>query len=305
MGLFTGNTSDVQRAYAVVESHFENLAEHQVNIFRDGYDHTVIVVDGKTAFRFAKNQEYLDKMPVVSSFLKEFAPLSSVSVPVPEIFNDHDVTYEKYEFLPGKALKEEIAREFTTDNLAAIGVSLGSFLSTLHSFPALRATELGIPINDPLKEWQERYDSVRHHIFPIISTAERLWISNLFGNFLSLLSKADLSLTVTHFDIKPDHIIVNPESQKLVGIIDFGDMRIGDPAYDFTFFTRFPVDLTPLILKAYTLEKNDLLLQRINFYQNVLPVMDLDHSLEIGDKNRPIDHKAHLSSYIAASHLLQ
>jgi len=37
----------------------------------------------------------------------------------------------------------------------------------------------------------------------------------------------------------PEHIIVEPETHKLNDIIDFGDMIIADPAYDFTFLRKY------------------------------------------------------------------
>ena len=45
-----------------------------------------------------------------------------------------------------------------------------------------------------------------------------------------------MPLTVIHSDIMPEHIIVNPKTHTLSGIIDFGDIEIGDPAYDFAFW---------------------------------------------------------------------
>jgi aminoglycoside 2''-phosphotransferase len=305
MGLYTENTSDVQQAYKVVATHYGNLSEHQTELFRDGFDHAVIVVDGKTAFRFAKNQEYLDKMPIVSAFLREFAPLTPTTVPIPEILNHQGVTYERYEFLPGKPLKQELSSKFSTANLAGVAKVIGSFLTTIHSFPVERAVELGVPRNDPLKDWQDRYEAVKQHVFPVLNDEKRQSIAALFEILLLLLKNNDMPMKVTHFDIKPDHVIVNPDTQEISGIIDFGDMKIGDPAYDFTFFALYPIDLTPFVLQAYTLAKDVTFTQRVQLYQQALAVMDLEHALEVGDKKRSEDLKESLSSNFVTSHLLQ
>ncbi len=39
-----------------------------------------------------------------------------------------------------------------------------------------------------------------------------------------------------HGDLSPDHILWDPQAKRITGIIDFGDMQFGDPAWDFIYF---------------------------------------------------------------------
>src|SRR5581483_187306 len=45
--------------------------------------------------------------------------------------------------------------------------------------------------------------------------------------------------TLLHADLKPEHILCDLESGYITGIIDWGDISIGDPDYDFTCFSLY------------------------------------------------------------------
>lgn len=296
--LFTANTADAEQAYAIILDHYGSLDGHTIELFRDGFDHIVYVVDGEDAFRFPKNQEYADKLPVVSRFLQKFAPFSPIAVPVPEVLSGYHITFEKYQFLPGKPLTEKLAGTFSDYNLENIAATIGSFLTALHSFPVTDAVDMGITKDSPLDEWQRRYAAAQQHVFPLLQKVDTEWIDNSFSHFFSVLSRHEPEQVVIHFDIKPDHIIVDPTSRNLNGIIDFGDMRIGDPAYDFTYFARYTYDLTGPILKAYQRETDTEFMKRVSFYQATLPLMDLTHAIEIGAKDKIEPLKDALHQYI-------
>ncbi len=44
---------------------------------------------------------------------------------------------------------------------------------------------------------------------------------------------------VTHGDLSADHMLLAPDGQTLAGVIDFGDVCLGDPAYDCAFFFAY------------------------------------------------------------------
>jgi aminoglycoside 2''-phosphotransferase len=49
-----------------------------------------------------------------------------------------------------------------------------------------------------------------------------------------------------HCDIEPGHVLSDPLNGNLTGVIDFGDLAIGDPARDFIYIYE---DFGPLLLR--------------------------------------------------------
>src|SRR5690606_14166186 len=178
------------------------------------------------------------------------------------------------------------ASTWSAKKLAILGRQLGKFLTSLHTFPIDQAEAIDIPMHPPFEKWQERYHSIEKHTFPVVSQEIAGEITRSFEQFFNSLASIEPALKVIHFDLKPDHIIVNPNTEELAGVIDFGDIEIGDPAYDFTFFARYQQNLTPFVLEEYKVTTDPAFLDRVAFYQKILPVMDLDHALEIGAVDR-------------------
>ena len=51
--------------------------------------------------------------------------------------------------------------------------------------------------------------------------------------FLRIAEQWSFSPVLTHHDFGPDHLLVQPETLTVSGVIDFGDVVVGDPAIDF------------------------------------------------------------------------
>jgi aminoglycoside phosphotransferase (APT) family kinase protein len=50
---------------------------------------------------------------------------------------------------------------------------------------------------------------------------------------------ATTETAVIHRDFSEDHILLDPVSQRLAGVIDFTDASLGDPAFDFAFLWSY------------------------------------------------------------------
>jgi aminoglycoside phosphotransferase (APT) family kinase protein len=54
-----------------------------------------------------------------------------------------------------------------------------------------------------------------------------------------------------HGDLQRDHIIVDPEADKVKAFIDFADAQPGDPLLDIAVLTLWNHELLPLLLEGY------------------------------------------------------
>lgn len=81
--------------------------------------------------------------------------------------------------------------------------------------------------------WSNFYTEIRRRVFPLLDTREQQWTQRLFEGFLNDERNFEFEPVLIHGDLSPDHILFDREKGVVTGIIDFGDMHIGDPAYDF------------------------------------------------------------------------
>ena len=290
-----------QKYLQIIRKSFPEVSEEQINVFDDGWDYLVLVVNGQNVFRFprTKREMYLQRLSTEANFLKQFYSKSPVLVPKSELHTDEsEGSYVTYDFIPGVQFSKDLAKTFSKESLLAIAQELGNFLTVLHSFSIEEAKNLGVKQKDPAIEWKNNLQEIKNEVFPKISIEERKWITKLYEDFLELIQVSPFIARVIHFDIMLEHIIVDPDTQKLSGIIDFTDMEIADPALDFSILHQYGDEFLQEVYKYYQLPRDNNFEQRRKFYNNRLVVAYLKHSLKINDQKRIEKHKKQLSEYI-------
>ena len=126
---------------------------------------------------------------------------------------------------------------------------LGSFLRRLHRVP-VAALDGAVPVErEPLASWlsqaRREYVEVRDAVPP----ARRAPIEI----FLSSPPPPDPTITaLCHNDLGTEHLLVDPATGTITGIIDWGDAAITDPAYDLALILRdLGADVLRTVLDAY------------------------------------------------------
>ncbi len=80
-------------------------------------------------------------------------------------------------------------------------------------------------------------------------------------------------------------IIVDPHADRLVGVIDWGDARVGDPALDFTgLLASWGANFVRQVLESYARPVDGRFWERMTFYRDILPFYQMHYGLEFGDK---------------------
>ena len=175
----------------------------------DGYDFRVLVLDDTWVLRVPRRGSVVAALEVEAALLPALAPALPVRVPMFEHVS-RDPPFVVYRLIEGEPLRDEDARPF---------------LEALHSFDVG-----GLPV--PAPDWVETYeaqaDEFRGVVLPLLDADERPAAEALFAEIPSLTGFAPV---LTHSDLGPEHL--RCRDGRLVGVIDWGDVRIGDPAIDY------------------------------------------------------------------------
>jgi aminoglycoside 2''-phosphotransferase len=268
---------DATEARAQIQRTFPGIGVLTVRPFGDGWANTTWLVNESLVFRFPKHER------VAAATLKEMAVLPILRPALPAAAPDYryaapdalPLPFGGYTLVPGTPLGDTDR----TINLGTIAAEVGKFLTALHGFPVAIAKARGVP-GGTAEQWRAEYGAFRDLIGPMlapyVADHEYRRIATEFESFLQDDRHFTFTPVVLHRDLVDEHILVDQRTATLSGIIDFEDMSIGDPAFDFTGI----VDLGPEALAAYRGPLDEGFAERIGFYSWLRPLHAIRYGVE-------------------------
>jgi aminoglycoside phosphotransferase (APT) family kinase protein len=223
-------------ARVLVAEQFPKLAPVVVELCGTGWDNTAYRVDGKWVFRFPRREIAVDLLRREVAVLPALAPSLPLPIPRPTLVGRPDARFPwpfaGYRFLPGRTA--EAARLGPAERLAA-APALAGFLRALHAFPVEEARRLGaepdvhgkLDVERKLPELEERLaTAVRLGLLP---EAEP-W-RGIARDVPAVRARRGGGHVLVHGDLYARHLLFGGEDE-LAGVIDWGDVHVGDPAVD-------------------------------------------------------------------------
>jgi aminoglycoside phosphotransferase (APT) family kinase protein len=181
----------------------------------EGYDFHVLVLDDTWVIRVRRRPGCAEALAVEAELLPALAKALPVEVPVFE----HVSTFAVYRFLEGTPLRDEEP-------------GVREFLDALHSFDV---GDLPVPRPDWVETYRAQCEEFRRLVVPLLDPDERSRAEALFDEVETL---ASFTPVLTHSDLGPEHLLCR--DGRLVGVIDWADTRVGDPALDYSWLLNVP-----------------------------------------------------------------
>ena len=223
----------------------------------EGWTHIVLEVNGKWIFRFVRDPSNT-QLAVEQAFLpllKDHSP-----VPIPEIrYSGADfIAYEKIE---GVKFSESVFRSLGRRERTSHATALGAFLSCLHAFSFEHRDLKTAPFGGG-DFWDELWPAAA----PRLNPSTRQSAERYFRRALSRIASSAYPTVVTHSDFGTGNVLTDAAGSKLTGVIDFGDISLGDPTADFaTFYRRFGKPFAEDMAEAYRLPLGDDFWMRVDY----------------------------------------
>ncbi len=131
----------------------------------------------------------------------------------------------------------------------------------------------------------DRLRQVESTVIPVLTGDERDWVECQFRDFLAKSARFAYAPVLCHGDLCSDHILFDHAGTGLAGIIDFGDVTIGDPAGEFTWRADYGESFFEQVLQAYGVTDRPFA-ERVAFQIDCLPLIQIAYGVERG---RPDD----------------
>ena len=204
----------------------------------EGLVNDVLIINGRRVFRFPKHDWAVDHLWQEVECLSTAAQHVTMRLPHWAIYDGEllDFPFVGYDWIPGEALTRHTLLRLPPPEQQALAEQLGTFLHQLHTVPVSDLAAAGIRpsvTNRTPEQWQKLYQDVQVKLFPYLMKFARDWVEQ---HFAPMLDNPDFMACAQLFingDLGGYHLLYNPETQRLNGIIDFGTAGLGDPATDF------------------------------------------------------------------------
>lgn len=232
----------------LIESQFPQLAPVSLELMGVGWDNSAYRVNRDLVFRFPRRSMAVDLMRVEASVLPSFGGLP-LAIPVPEWIGEPTESYPcpfaGYRLIEGETADRV---ELSMADRTACAPILGEFLRALHSVSVrdgdgplddYRRADLGYRIPKLRERLAELDDPWR--------AAGMDYLAQIEGQDYRMDGPCWV-----HGDLYARHILVN-DDHRPSGVIDWGDVHLGDPALDLSIAYSFlPASARSLFWDTYS-----------------------------------------------------
>jgi aminoglycoside 2''-phosphotransferase len=254
----------------------------EYRLLLEGWDNVVLLADGSHVFRFTRRPDVAEQLRKEVQLLPTLSRYLTLRVPAPEYtwMSGPLPHFMGYRLIPGE-LRADHMPDSSRDRYSS---SIAVFLTQLQGVPLGEVGDL-VPRYTG-GDWRSLYlglrEEVERGVAPRLPPEAASRLLGDFDGYLEEPSNFRFSPRLIHRDLSSDHILHDPATENLTGVIDWGDSCIGDPAFD---ITGLLADYGLAFAEAVAAAKGDPAeyLERAGFYARNIGVHQALHGLNVGD----------------------
>jgi aminoglycoside 2''-phosphotransferase len=174
------------------------------------------------------------------ALLPRLAPALPVAVPQPQLVGERDgqLVFCAYQALDGEPLCDETLRALSPSARARALDELTAVLDAIHRFPAERARAAGVTFELCKGGYHAAQERLEHELAGMLDPADLATIARQRRAFEDT-QRASPAPVLLHADIKPEHLLHDPSTGALTGLLDWGDASLGYADFDLAIIGAF------------------------------------------------------------------
>ena len=228
---------DTALAARLIAEQFPALPLDRIETLGNGWDNAAFLVDGRISFRFPRRRVAGNLIKREIALLPMIAAHLPLAIPAPQYVGAPTHAYPWY-FAGYDLIAGDTAckRVLTDAQRAACAEPLGAFLRALHAIDVRPLVARGLPPDeigrlDPVKRLRlatERVNALRAQ-----NIASRADLDRTIAWLAAHPPQPcpDDERRVVHGDLYARHVVLD-DAPRPVGVIDWGDIHLGDPGLD-------------------------------------------------------------------------
>jgi aminoglycoside 2''-phosphotransferase len=258
---------------------FPDLRWSSARRVTEGWDHVVVILDDALVFRFPLEPHYAALRELETEVLEHLSGLTAARLPR-RTHVAPDGSFVGYPLVPGRTLTPEVLAGLGPGETAEVLDQLAAFLSALHTAPLAGTPLERVPPSYLSEDQREVRRAVGVHLRGVLEPQELAEVEEILADVDRLL-EADLPRVFLHGDVYSRHLLWDAGARRL-GVIDFTDMCLGDPAVDFAELHEYGDDVVRAVHGRWTGPRDPGLLDRAWTYQRWAGVYLMTDHFEVG-----------------------
>jgi aminoglycoside 2''-phosphotransferase len=219
-----------------------------------GVDSDVFLVNGEWVFRFPKRAPVARALRREINLLPKLAAHLPVATPRFDYVGHHSTSgllFAGYRLIPGQPLSAKAFGALGHREQARVLARLARFLCAVHGFPVAEAVAAGVEQFEA-RNWVSECWAQAQHALARLEPWEGAALARLLEGFLADGRNFAERPMLLYADFAPEHVLYDAAAGGIVGIIDWGDVAIGDPDFDLLYLRQdYGEDFVVRMLEHY------------------------------------------------------
>lgn len=274
-------------AKELIERQFPELNAARLELLGEGWDNAAYLVNESLVFRFPRRKLAAELIRRENASLPRIGTRLPLPIPVPVYLGapegDYPYPFAGYARIPGTTACRV---DWSDEERARNAVLLAQFLAALHRIPVDEETRRAV-IGDDLgrADLKKRVPMLKSKL-PTVE--QHLRDADVETILRAVDALADTPLYAgpgcwVHGDLYPRHLLAD-DSKRLCGVIDWGDVHLGDPAIDLSIaFSFLPAPARDAFREAYG-PIDEATWKRARFRALHYGVLLVDYGVDVGDE---------------------
>jgi aminoglycoside 2''-phosphotransferase len=199
-----------------------------------GADSAAYLLDGEWVLRFPVTANARRTLRRELALLEDLAP--ALPLPIPAFAHvgrrDGQLLFVGYRVIRGQPLTHERLSALPAVAQEDILSSLAAFLKALHAYPVSAARRAGVTEQLTSGGYHSAQRDLPRQLAGVLTASEVAELDALFARYERAYPPSTAPCALVHSDLKPDHVLYHAATGHLTGVLDWGDVSLGDPDFD-------------------------------------------------------------------------
>lgn len=242
-----------------IENEF-SIPIEKYRYFLDAFGNDVVVINKELVFRFPRTEEKKKWLKYEIEFLKMLKGM--VSIPIPKYtYISKAKDFAGYKLIPGSLLSPKAFHSLSKKNQELVVDQIIGFLNDFHSISITKFRMFHPTERSDFIEHEKKVEkALREKLLPKLPANEVKIIEQFYADSRPYFHEIP-TICPIHGDMYAFNTLYDKKTGK-IGIIDFSDIQIGDPACDFEVFYDYGPEIAAMAYEKYTGPKDNNFLKR-------------------------------------------
>jgi len=234
----------------------------------EGWMNRALLINETHVFRFAKDADASHDLAKEGALLPSIAARTSLRVPRFEFVGTQNsgLAFAGYPIIAGEQLSPELFAALTSREQLHLAAQLSQLMTALQSIPGELCARAGVTAMDHRNKCLEDQQALRQ-VYPLLPPGARNYVEQRFDEFQSCARFFDYTPRLIHADLSPDHLLWSSSARELLGVIDFGDLALADPDYEYLYLLEeLGAEFTKQVMRLRGVADPDETLRKVGYY---------------------------------------